>query len=620
MDVSKLFPCGSRGAILITTRLPDLQRFASAGACKIDELNDDDATTLLLKVSTAPSIQDPKAREAALKVAKILGNLALGIVQAGAVIRQGICGLNGFCEFYSLKKNELLEVGRPRASIDYQYSVHTTWEISIQKIEEMRDAEANLALELLQLFSFMHFDGIREETFKNARDNCRDSSERCTFHGTLTWQLMPSGWDPLVFAKALRILVQFSLINIDDSRNISMHPLVHEWSRERMSDDQRARRWEMVASTLAMSVQLGFKISRYQHRRGLLPHIDACIKSNEGRNMLFAVGPQKEERVSMAELFALAYREGCRYQEALNLEVESLSWKQSALSGENLSIFWSMERVANCLQNLCRFEEAKDFREELLSMAQNRFDDDSRETLTAMRELAASYVDLGQYQRASGLQIKASNDLKAVFGDEDMDTLDAKAHLANCYWRLEKLKDAVKIQEEVLQLYQRCIGETHPITLVAMESLAIYYYDLKQKKSASRIRKQSLAALRVTFGEDHPFTLISMANSASDASWSERKQGIATLEEALRRMQDSLGDLDMRTLNCTAHLAGSYFMRGTLQKAKRLQERALNGMKDVLGEEHPETVANRKELARINKAIAARKVCYWWLPQKIAGS
>lgn len=431
---------------------------------------------------------------------------------------------------------------------------------------------------------------------------------------------MPSGWDPLVLAKALRILVEFSLITIDDSRNISMHPLVHEWSRERMSDEQRARTWEMAASTLAMSIQQGFTFSHYQYRRALLPHIDTCVNSKEGRHMLLAVGLHIEERMLMAEKFALAYKEGGRYQEALTLEVGRLDWKKSALPRESLAIPRSMESVAACLQSLSKFEKAKVLREELLEMVQKRLGDGSYETLTAMRGLATSYEDLGQYQKASTLLIEALNGFKAAFGDEGADTLLAKACLARCYFRLKRWKDAAKLQEEVLRVNQRNLGETHSSTLLSILALALSYDGLKQKRKAHRMRKQSLVILKATLGEHHPNTLVTMVNSATDTSWSERKQSIATIKEALRRMQDTLGDLDMRTLNCTAQLAESYFSCGALQKAKILQEKALSGMIDVLGYEHPETAASRKELALINMAIAARKVCYWWLPQKVVGS
>jgi hypothetical protein len=104
MDISRFFPSGSRGTILITTRNPDLQKFASVGISKIDELCDDDAVELLLKTSALSIIQDSRSRAAALEVVKILGNFALAIVQAGAVIRQGYCGLDGFRQLYSSQK------------------------------------------------------------------------------------------------------------------------------------------------------------------------------------------------------------------------------------------------------------------------------------------------------------------------------------------------------------------------------------------------------------------------------------------------------------------------------------------------------------------------------------
>lgn len=64
---------------------------------------------------------------------------------------------------------------------------------------------------------------------------------------------------------------------------------------------------EQGTSTLAMSIHQGFTLSHYLY-------------------LLF-----------MAEKCALAYREGWRYQEGLNLETEGLNWKQSILPCEDLS-------------------------------------------------------------------------------------------------------------------------------------------------------------------------------------------------------------------------------------------------------------------------------------------
>lgn len=88
---------------------------------------------------------------------ELLRNLALAIIQAGAAIRQGICSLEAFCDLYSQQKRHLLEIGRPKENMYYQYPVFTTCDISIQKVKEVNDSHAELALELLHLFSFMHF-------------------------------------------------------------------------------------------------------------------------------------------------------------------------------------------------------------------------------------------------------------------------------------------------------------------------------------------------------------------------------------------------------------------------------------------------------------------------------
>jgi len=69
-----------------------------------------------------------------------LGCLALAITQAGAVIRQGICGVEEYCQLYSQHQKELL--GCAQSSGDYQYTIYTTWEVSLRAIEEKSSNEA----------------------------------------------------------------------------------------------------------------------------------------------------------------------------------------------------------------------------------------------------------------------------------------------------------------------------------------------------------------------------------------------------------------------------------------------------------------------------------------------
>jgi NB-ARC domain len=317
VDIAKFFPTRDRGTILITTRNPDLQKYRTAASCsyEVKELSLWDATALLLEIA---AIEDPQAqhtRQLAERIVSDVGYLALAIIQAGAVIRQGICSLDGFRDLYSKRKREILEMGRSNSNADdYQYTVFTTWEISIAKIEEMPDEDAKLALELLRIFSFMHFDSIREEIFRNALENSLYAEDAVIFKGSLLAKLMNDGWNSLLWGKAMKILLAFSLVTTTNLGSICMHPLVHLWSRDRMPSDEKALAWKTAVATLATSVPLG--LSDEQKRQILLPHLDPVLAYD---NQLFATGPDYSERSATAWKFHSIYIENKRTDKVSNI-------------------------------------------------------------------------------------------------------------------------------------------------------------------------------------------------------------------------------------------------------------------------------------------------------------
>jgi len=310
LDVSKFFPSGERGTILITTRNPNLRKHGTAGFCRVDQLSTQDAVTLLLRTAAVEDLENQNTRQFAEQIINVLGCLALAINQAGAVIRQGLCSFNGFCDVYSKQKREVLESGISMSSVEsYQYSVFTTWEISIKKIEQMSEGYAKLALELLRLFSWMHFDSIREEIFKNALENSMAMSDPAIFKNSLLAQCMPNGWDGLLWGMAIRLLAAFSLVT-SHSDQISMHPLVHLWSRDRMSKPERADTWKTAMVTLGISATMHSLDE--QRRRLLLPHMDLLLECDDGQ--LFATSQDSVERSIAASIFHQTYVEGGQSQ------------------------------------------------------------------------------------------------------------------------------------------------------------------------------------------------------------------------------------------------------------------------------------------------------------------
>ncbi|KAI4194798.1 MAG: hypothetical protein LQ350_007568, partial [Teloschistes chrysophthalmus] len=158
LDISRYFPVGNRGFILITTRNPDCQLHSTVGSYELGVMATYEAVTLLLRAAGEDNISNRLKRDAAESVVHTLGYLALAITQAGAVIRQGYCKLEDYQTLYSRRRKELLSQKAIQGGEDYRYTVYTTWEVSRQMIEEMLTEAGQDALALLRIFSFLHYE------------------------------------------------------------------------------------------------------------------------------------------------------------------------------------------------------------------------------------------------------------------------------------------------------------------------------------------------------------------------------------------------------------------------------------------------------------------------------
>lgn len=172
LDLSPYFPVGGRGTILITTRNPQCAIHATVGSCKLGKMKAEEAITLILKAANVLEPWDEQTRLTARPVVHALGYLALAIDHAGAVIRQGLCTMEEYCEEYSRRRKELLSGDKSgQRSGGYQYAVYTTWEISLRMIRETKNQASRDATELLQIFGYFHHESIPEEVFRRAWEN-----------------------------------------------------------------------------------------------------------------------------------------------------------------------------------------------------------------------------------------------------------------------------------------------------------------------------------------------------------------------------------------------------------------------------------------------------------------
>ncbi|KAI4260743.1 MAG: hypothetical protein LQ352_000135 [Teloschistes flavicans] len=349
LDISRYFPLHS-----------------TVGSYELGVMATDEAVTLLLRAAGADNISNRLIRDAAESTVHTLGYLALAITQAGAVIRQGYCKLEGYRTLYSQRRKELLSQKAIQGGEDYRYTVYTTWEVSRQMIEEMSTEAGQDALALLRIFSFLHYEGISEEIFDRVwRGLYKNRQSDWMVSHQLKMLLRQSNqeWDVYPLRAAISILRAFSLIHCDKNDLISVHPLVHSWTRDQMSVSDEDRVWRQTTATIALSVPWTFETADYRFRQSIIPHIDACLEFRERG-------------------------EAGRGPEALQLTERVVEVRKRVLGEEHPSTLTSMANLASTYWNQGRWKEAEELEVQVMEIRKRVLGDEHPDTLNSINNLA----------------------------------------------------------------------------------------------------------------------------------------------------------------------------------------------------------------------------------------
>ena len=195
-----------------------------------------DATSLLLR-RAAIHQPTPTDQVLALEITKSLGHLALAVEHAGAYIQSGGGSLLEYKEQFETNRRIILEKS-PAVSM-HKDSVFETFIISFEKIKERNMAAARL----LTFLGFLDGEAILENLILSNREDI-----------TVFWVKVVPG--PTEFHAAVQELLSFSLIRVTldgNVKSISLHPLVHCFSRARLDVDKQWRWIEIAASWVLLS-------------------------------------------------------------------------------------------------------------------------------------------------------------------------------------------------------------------------------------------------------------------------------------------------------------------------------------------------------------------------------
>lgn len=645
-----LFPTGDNAHVLVTTRNPDFRRNGTLGSLQLGGLKEQDALHLLLLEAGIPKPWDMSTTKTGNLITKTLGYLAIALVQAGICIFKEICQLEDYLDFYSESRSKLVQ--RKRSSmiaeerddddVDESLQVYATFDIS-QKRLLARKTEQNLdALDLLKLVSFFHFDRIPLEIFSRAitnRSKNRTTLSSRTFVDRLKDGLLQRIQPPRPLPRFLRDdcgkldkfrinvavaeLKSLSLIS-SDGRYVSLHPLVYDWARDRLSP-MEVPVWAAAAlNTLLEAVSLppdGNSGTDGEFHRDILPHLAVCLEKHGSplSQETSEMGPlnvwaaklfqptrlliSRDELQNAAKCGWVFAERGYFKEAAMYLEM-TRSALTSLLGERHEKTMSAKLGLAGVYWGLGRLDEAIALQSSVVEARSAALGQMHEQTLQAMDHLGKSYWLHGLYQEALELQQITAERMRSTIGLEDRlypDTLAALDNLGVTLGAWRRFDESMQIHSEVLKARVKLLGRTHLDTLTTKAHLAMALLDLKYPEKAKAHMTEVYKERQRQLGREHPWTLWALCYLA------KAKIELGELEETEKMLIWGI-EAGKRSLNSDDHLgvlmgqgelARVYTRQGRLEEAVRLTLETTSKQETSRGDAHPDCVYGALKLTQV---------------------
>ncbi|KFY40867.1 hypothetical protein V495_05209 [Pseudogymnoascus sp. VKM F-4514 (FW-929)] len=577
MRVEDYFPPGEQGFILITTRNPQNRYLATIGSQEFDRMQDDEAIDLLLKASNIAEPWSCTVRQQAAPITEALGYLPLALISAGTAVSERLCTLEDYIPY--LKRScerirEQMSILGTRKDDDDESTMHvySSYEIIYLSLEAKKNQTSRDAIELLRVFSFLHYENIRVKFMTPAATNPGLELEEQKNQSSEEEPLRRKPWSrqlkdflfgfleivfrdrgrpvlPTVLRSAgltpefdidrlnlaLRILSQLSMITYHEKTDsYSMHPLIHTWVRERPQNKigEQAIWYEAAITTLAQRVLIppfGTSEEDEEMKRDLLPHVDQArtfqkeialkiIARQVKRKWIIPVAPPvvNRQKIIQAVKFSLVYEQSGKWEEAERLQLMVKDYLCAKLGTEHPLSMKIMLALSGIYWQQTRAKEAAELQSQVLKSCVNSLGLKHPKTLKAMDTLGATRCLQGRFKESHELHEKAIEGMTEILGAKHENTLLAMNNFGRIKWMYFQFEEAKFWYLKAVAGMKEVLGEHHLETLIAIENLSITYIDLggSYLQIAHDQMEMILKTRREKLGKEAPWTLVAICNLA----------------------------------------------------------------------------------------------------------
>jgi tetratricopeptide (TPR) repeat protein len=500
---------------------------------------------LLRRVRARGEQQDAPKRSAAAELAEELGWLPLALEQAAAYCERSSVTLSDYLLLFRENRLELFrpQVFRADQGTREVITVTTTWSLSLDRIRDNENCPEAAAL--FSLCTFFAPDRIPLEMIRAGAHH-------------LPEPLCIAARSDVKVNSAIANLLRYSLVSVEGSgkgRVLSVHRLLQEVSRERLSEDEKSH-WVTAALEV---INQAFPDNSHDVRAWpacgqLVPHAIAALGH---------AGKRQIRKIPGRFLNQLA------------------------------DYYWGRAEYA----------KAEPLYQRAIAIRKNELGPDHPDTGTSLNHLADLYVDQARYEEAEPLYRRALALRENVLGPDHPETGTSLNNLGNLYRKQFRYAEAEPLYQRALAIFENTLGPDHPSTAVSLNNLGLMYEEQGRYAEAEPLYQRALAIWETALGPDHPHTATALHNLAGvykgRGYFVEAEQ---FYQRAIAVRENALGPDHPDAASSLHNLAGLYADLGRFAEAEPLYQRALAICERALGWDHPWTTTTRKYYVRLLRA------------------
>lgn len=590
VPIQKYLPKGNRGHILITTRNSSHRWLGNVGPrfFEFQGLSFREANDLLLTAANQAQPWDDSCKISASSITKTLGCLVLCIVHAGAAIREGLCTLTTYLSFYERGwirlRDEREKRGEKMDDPSDHMDVYTTWEICFERIESKAKEGSKTsqdAIQLLTTLSFLDWKNVKYDILRRALENPHIEAEHEREQAKQQPQVLST--EKLTITKRLDQYKMALLTFLLKDRGPAVLPRVIRDSNKRSNLDYHHDRLRFALNEL---VRLSLVMWN---------------EEDDSFSMHPVVHKWARERPGMRLAEQAVWSEAAAMMLSSSVLIPPL--RNNAKDEDyHRDVLPHVDHVQRCRQSINERIALKQQERWTTWLTTRSFMNRGRAMM--MVKFSIVYMQVGNFDVAETLQVAVKSHAEKILGTSHEATRRISLALATNYYFQSRAIEAEQLQRDVLVSCLTTLGPEHVDTLRAKDMLGQTLFQRGRYSEAKEYLKEALHGLQKKLGNDHEETLSVMDNLAKTiAKFWEREnmlEAYSLHSKAIEGMDNVYGKNHPRTLVAKENLVHvAYYLGGESRKeAESLITTVLEARKRKLGKEHPFTL-----LAMVTAAI-----------------